>query len=72
MSPRAEKTKALAAAWIVCLVPRVVLVSPVAEQTVATQGFYTRSRLIPRHAANVQLQTYDVEELRGNASFVVS
>lgn len=54
------------------VVPRVVLASSVAEQTVATQGFYTRSRLIPRLPASVQLQTYDVEELRGSASFVVS
>jgi hypothetical protein len=54
------------------VVPRVVLASPQGEQTVATQGFYTRSRLIPRLPANVQLQTYDAEELRGSASFVVS
>jgi hypothetical protein len=54
------------------VVPRVVLASTQAEQTVATQGFYTRSRLIPRLPANVQLQTYDAEELRGSASFVVS
>jgi len=54
------------------VVPRVVLASPQGEQTVATQGFYTRSRLTPRLPANVQLQTYDAEDLRGSASFVVS
>ncbi|HVG59341.1 MAG TPA: hypothetical protein VNA24_12350 [Hyalangium sp.] len=54
------------------VVPRVVLASPNGEQTTVTQGFYTRSRLIPRLPANVQLQTYDAEELRGSASFVVS
>lgn len=54
------------------VVPRVALASPNGEQTTVTQGFYTRSRLIPRLPANVQLQTYDAEELRGSASFVVS
>jgi hypothetical protein len=54
------------------LVPRVVLASANAEQTVATQGFYTRSRLFPRLPASAQLQTYDVQELRGSASLVVS
>ncbi len=54
------------------VVPRVVLASPGAEQTVITQGFYTRSRLPPRLPANVQLQTYEVAELKGIATFVVS
>ncbi len=54
------------------VVPRAVLASPVAEQTVVTQGFYTRSRLPPRLRASVQLQTYEPAELRGSASFVVS
>ncbi|WP_224363453.1 hypothetical protein [Hyalangium versicolor] len=54
------------------LVPRVVLASPVYEQAITTQGFFTRSQLIPHILASAQLQTTDVVELKGTASFVVS
>jgi hypothetical protein len=54
------------------IVPRVVLATPGVEQTVVTQGIYTRSRLPPRLPASVQLQTYEAVELKGSASLVVS
>jgi hypothetical protein len=54
------------------LIPRVVIAQRGGEQPVVTQAIYTRSRLPPRLSASVQLQTYDVVKLKGNASFVVS
>jgi len=54
------------------VIPRVVLATPNATQPIETQGIYTRSRLPPRLPASVQLQTSDVVELKGTASFVVS
>lgn len=54
------------------VIPRAVLQSPGATLAIATQGIYTRSRLPPRLPANVQLQTSDVVELKGTASFIVS
>jgi hypothetical protein len=54
------------------IIPRVVLAPRDGEQSVVTEGIYTRSRLPPRLPASVQLQTYDVVKLKGSASFVVS
>jgi hypothetical protein len=54
------------------LIPRVALSTPIAEQAVASVGVFTRSRLPPRLPGNAQLQTYDVVELKGSATFVVS
>lgn len=54
------------------LIPRVALADNGAEQAVSTVGFLTRSLLNPPLAANLQLQTYDVESLKGTATFVVS
>jgi hypothetical protein len=54
------------------LIPRVALTGTGEEQAIASVGVFTRSRLPPRLPANVQLQTYDVVELRGSATFVVS
>jgi hypothetical protein len=54
------------------LIPRVALVSTSSEQPIVTQALLTRSRLPPRLPASAQLQTYDVVELKGTASFVVS
>jgi len=54
------------------LIPRVVISPRGGERSVVTEGIYTRSRLPPRLPASVQLQTYDVVKLKGNASFVVS
>ncbi|WP_224249226.1 hypothetical protein [Hyalangium gracile] len=54
------------------LIPRVALMSTVAEQPVEAVAIFTRSRLPPRLPANVQLQTHDTVELRGSATFVVA
>jgi hypothetical protein len=54
------------------LIPRAVLTSAAVEQSIVTQGLYTRSRLPPRLPASVQLQTYEAVELKGSASFIVS
>jgi hypothetical protein len=54
------------------VIPRVVLATPNVTQPIATQGIYTRSRLPPRLPASVQLQTSEVVELKGTASFIVS
>jgi hypothetical protein len=54
------------------VIPRAVLKSPNVTQTLVTQGVYTRSRLPPRLPASAQLQTYEVVELKGTASFIVS
>jgi hypothetical protein len=54
------------------LIPRIVLRSRSASQVIDTQGLYTRNRLPPRLPIGAQLQTYEVEELRGTATFVVS
>jgi len=54
------------------VIPRAALARTGAELPIATQGLYTRSRLFPRLPASVQLQTSDVVELKGSATFVVS
>lgn len=54
------------------VIPRAVIKTPVATVALVTQGFYTRSRLAPRLPANAQLQTSEVVELKGTASFIVS
>jgi hypothetical protein len=54
------------------VIPRAVLTSAGVELPIATQGLYTRNRLYPRLPASVQLQTSDVVELKGTATFVVS
>ncbi|WP_225410259.1 hypothetical protein [Stigmatella hybrida] len=54
------------------LIPRVSLAAALSSQALSTVGFLTRSRLPPRLPANVQLQTYEVEALKGTATFVTS
>lgn len=54
------------------VVPRAVLSAPRVEQALSTVGIFTRSRLSPRLNVSAQLQTYDVVQLSGNASFIVS
>jgi hypothetical protein len=54
------------------LIPRAVLSAPIVEQPIETVGVFTRSRLPPRLPASAQLQTYDVVQLKGTASFIVS
>ncbi|MFL5345484.1 MAG: hypothetical protein ACJ8AT_11855 [Hyalangium sp.] len=54
------------------VIPRAVLAAPRVEQALATVGIFTRSRLPPRLNVSAQLQTYDVVQLSGNASFIVS
>jgi hypothetical protein len=54
------------------VIPRAVLATAGAELPIATQGIYTRSRQLPRLPASAQLQTSDVVELKGSATFVVS
>jgi hypothetical protein len=53
------------------VIPRAVVTSVGATLGIVTQGFYTRSRH-PRLPANVQLQTSEVVELKGTASFIMS
>lgn len=54
------------------VIPRAVLQTPGTTLAITTPGFYTRSRLPPRLPASVQLQTSEVMELKGTASFIVS
>ena len=54
------------------VIPRVIITSPDVTQPIVTQGFYTRSRLMPLLPANVQLQMSEVVELKGTASFIIS
>lgn len=54
------------------LIPRVVLAAPRAEQPIESVGVFTRSRLPPRLPGGAQLQTYDVVQLSGDASLIVS
>lgn len=67
-----EMTVDTGALLFTLVVPRVALASPRAEQRIFTQGFYTRTRLPLLAIGSVQLQTSEVVELKGDASFVES
>jgi hypothetical protein len=54
------------------LIPQVSLLSIGSSQALSTVGFLTRSRLPLRLPASAQLQTYEVLEMSGSATFVVS